>query len=73
VSNLVTDLWYKVTHRSGGEEAEIHGRYLGVVPSLDDGGDSQHLFAVEGQEEPLQIAESHLVYFEAVPPMLFPR
>lgn len=74
MSNLVEDLWYKVTHRSSGEETEIQGRYLGVMPAsgIDEGG--HYLFQVADLSEPLLIHPDHLVdYHETVPPMPFPR
>ena len=67
-------LRYKVTHRSGGEESEIHGRYLGTAPSSAEHLRGGHLFAVEGLAEPVMIHPEDVVdYFEATPPMPFPR
>jgi hypothetical protein len=50
----------------------VHGKYLGIVPESEDEG-GHHLFEVEGQEGPLRIHPDHVIYFEAVPPMPFPR
>jgi hypothetical protein len=75
VAHLIQDLWYKVTHLSGGEEREVHGRYLGLArdPDSEDGAD-HHLFQVEGEGEPVRIHPDHVVdFFEMSPPMPFPR
>jgi len=75
MAHLINHLWYKVTHLSGGEEQEVHGKYLGLAPNPESEDDvDHHWFEIEGEEEPVAIhPENVLSAFESTPRMPFPR